>query len=224
MIFRQVHVFCRENAVECVEESSADQTIPYTNAEPETPSKCFGDESLDRSMFEDGDFTVFGTSTPLRDDEGFHYFSRFASTVGTYYADLDCIPEQANGPLESSLCDLRSGLPDPGVPFLRPYLPISKMVDAVSSKPLSELDNIIAVNKEVARTMHSKDLTTVHHFSRDTNKLKPFRPPVKRLKPFSRRWLQITFGETDHQVEMTRLAHSFLRSVETTEENVDVSE
>ncbi|VDM37981.1 unnamed protein product [Toxocara canis] len=79
------------------QDGSADVTIPYS--QPETPSKGFGIEMLERKIFEEDAFSTIATSTPLRDDEVCFTHLRMPP-IDT---DIYHVPEQANGPLESSL-------------------------------------------------------------------------------------------------------------------------
>lgn len=197
------------------EEKVADITIPY--GIPETPSKCFG-ESIDRSMFGADDFAEIATSTPMRD------IADGQMEVVSFHSSYPRIFEQPSGPLESSICDsFEAPVAVPGV-FVSP----SKITLSAGG---SSFGRSRSSNQKYSGTLVEEDRLSANAFTEKQRRTddsgymdaeksrgpefresdsRPFKPPIKPLKPFSRLWSQITFGETKHQREMTRYAHSFL--------------
>ncbi|VDK85726.1 unnamed protein product [Litomosoides sigmodontis] len=182
----------------------------------ETPSKGFKNEMNMAASFIDDNFSLL-TSASLHmgstDD-----ISKSHAFISSHYT----IPEQANGPLESSLCE-------PVDHFRLHSADISSSVTSSDSEAtiLPELKIIEAENarlspQRVERFYHkSRTASSSSRMClREANSnCRPFKPPTKALKVNSKRWFQITCGETPHQIEMTRMAKIFLSSTEANSHN-----
>lgn len=202
-----------ENALE---EGSADVTIPYS--QPETPSKGFGVEMLERKIFEEDAFSTITTSTPLRDEE--MCFPHLP--IPTMNVDVYRVPEQANGPLESSICEPLHVGSIPSAEFLFSPNSAPKASPLESSpivrSPLKSfpMQSAMAVD-EIAPSLNDISKTQVEQQTATSQRknsamVHAFRSPKRRFKPFSKGWMKIACGGTDAQVKMTRLAHEFLNS------------
>ncbi|VDD87025.1 unnamed protein product [Enterobius vermicularis] len=201
------------------DEKAADVTIPY--AILETPSKGLGFDPIDKNFFGVDDFMGVATSTPLRDiNEGHVDMMAFPVNYPRLY-------EQTSGPLEGSICEsLEAPGPVSGL-FTSPskitlsnaYPNGPRFVDRSLSEPsYNEVvpdrprpafftrgrENFIDNSYSVAE---SASLTNVN-----VTEPRPFRVPTKSLKPFSRSWSKIVFGETREQRELTRRAHTFMET------------
>mgnify|MGYP004444490069 FL=1 len=207
--------------VDIENEEGIDVTFPYTN--PQTPSKGFELDPAERSLFEADDLFEFPTSTPLRDT----VCNR--GDIAPFQVHYPRIFEQASGPLESSICDSTEvtapvsdiivspskitlssafcsnnyphpadqSLPEPS--YRETFLDHSKLNSSGRERENRECNAYV-----------SPGMTEPFEFN-DTD-FKPFQPPTKRLEPFSRSWSEIVFGNTRHQRELTRHAHTFLEA------------
>ncbi|KHN75809.1 hypothetical protein Tcan_10682 [Toxocara canis] len=199
------------------QDGSADVTIPYS--QPETPSKGFGIEMLERKIFEEDAFSTIATSTPLRDDEVCFTHLRMPP-IDT---DIYHVPEQANGPLESSICDPSRVGSNPPTEFLFPpnttprVSPIKSCsvmrppLKMFTQSALSTEEGVSSSNDVSKRTVAAEQpVANPRYKSQPTEHI--FRTPKRRFKPFSKGWMKIACGGTAAQIKMTRLAHEFLGS------------
>uniref|UniRef100_A0A1I8EER4 Uncharacterized protein n=1 Tax=Wuchereria bancrofti TaxID=6293 RepID=A0A1I8EER4_WUCBA len=190
------------------DDSITDSAISYGMVE--TPSKGFKNEMNMVTGFIDDNFSLL-TSTPLNispnDD-----ISRSHGFIPSHYT----IPEQANGPLESSLCEPVDHFRLHTAGFLSPVK--STDTEAIVL-PVTRINQLETTNLSQQRIEHfyprfpsNSAATNLNRvYLRETNyNNRPFRPPAKALKVNSKKWFQITCGETPHQIEMTRMARIFL--------------
>ncbi|VDK44303.1 unnamed protein product [Anisakis simplex] len=207
------------------EEANADVTIPY--AQPETPSKGFGVEMLERRILAvDDAFRSVTTSTPLREVE---FTSVRIPSIDS--SDIYRVPEQANGPLESSICDHDSLQIDSSATEYGP-LQSQQVATIYSSQcspfirsPLKTFSSYQQCAVSSSEQMLSASNSLAVRVDANSQVCKPeledqplsenaaiFRTPKRRPKPYSRGWMQIACGRTAAQLRMTRLAREFLNS------------
>uniref|UniRef100_A0A0N5B127 Protein aurora borealis n=1 Tax=Syphacia muris TaxID=451379 RepID=A0A0N5B127_9BILA len=222
-------VFSSSSGVEGIEndEAVADVTIPYTL--PQTPSKGFEFDSMDKSMFGADDFFEIPTSTPLRDIgdnnvEGMPFPMQYPRLF-----------EQASGPLEGSICDSfevpapssaifvspgRMTLNNGSAQYNEPNPAFAGgstncTPDSSSQDAFLERSGGSALKKEAGEQcgndvyMGSGSMKT---FESSSVNFEPFQPPTEYPEPFSSQWSTIVFGDTCYQRELTKYAHSFLEA------------
>ncbi|VDM95348.1 unnamed protein product [Thelazia callipaeda] len=167
-----------------------DCTSSYVKVE--TPSKAFSnDMSLSTSFFDDS--YSYLTSTPMNSSDD---VLQSTSIIPSHYT----IPEQANGPLESSLCEPFDQFRLPDTDFMFPMMSTdteSLVLPVTRISPQERKINLI--NPELVGDFVSGIPTRL--CLRETNcNNKPFKPPKKTLRVNSKKWFQITCGKTPHQV------------------------
>ncbi|KAM3725194.1 putative E3 ubiquitin-protein ligase [Dirofilaria immitis] len=192
------------------DDNVTDSAISYGMVE--TPSKGFKNEMNMAAGFIDDSFSLL-TSTPLHigsnDD-----ISRSHAFIPSHYT----IPEQANGPLESSLCEPVDQFRIHTTGFLSPVKSTDTETIVLPVTRISQVEKISPLQQRIEQfyprlTSNSTVANPSRMCLRETNyNNRPFRPPTKALKVNSKKWLQITCGETPHQMEMTRMAKFFLDS------------
>ncbi|OZC10544.1 hypothetical protein X798_02293 [Onchocerca flexuosa] len=190
------------------DDNVTDSAISYGMVE--TPSKGFKNEMNMAAGFIDDSFSLL-TSTPLHigsnDD-----ISRNHAFIPSHYT----IPEQANGPLESSLCEPVDQFRLHTASFLSPVKSTDAETIVLPVTRISQAEKINPSQRRIEQfyprlISNSTAANSSRVCLRESNyNNRPFRPPTKALKVNSKKWLQITCGETPHQMEMTRMAKFFL--------------
>lgn len=175
----------------------------------ETPSKGFRNELNMATNYVDDGFSLL-TPIPMLGGPSDYDCSRSQLYLSSHYT----VPEQANGPLESSLCE--------SVDQFRVHdTEFCPMTESVISSTMrtSPTEDAVPVYRKVGNVNQrfyyiSNSSNQSRTCLREANNInRPFRPPKRALKVNSKRWLQITCGETPHQMEMTRMAKFFMDQV-----------